>query len=218
MAIVLDTSPAGAIASYSDLVAEIRDLQDNEAYDGDVIDRAIRKAESYFLRKLRLGDMEVSETLAVSAATASLPASCRELRAVIWQGSGCEYPLDQMSLADLASAYGGVSAAYPYGYAREGLTLRFGPVADGTARIVYYADLEPLSEANPANWMLQKAPDLYIAGVQYYLCRRERDDTGAQLALGELDGIITSLQEEAARHAGGNMIPHGIRQVCGSRV
>lgn len=218
MAIVLDTSPAGAIASYSDLVTELRDLQDNDAYDGDAIDRAIRKAEAYFLRKLRLSDMEVAETLAVTDATASLPTACRELRSVVWLGAGCEYPLDNMNLAALASAYGGQSAAYPVAYAREGQTLRFGPVASGTARIVYYADLSPLSEANPSNWMLTKAPDLYVAGAQYYLCRRERDDAGAAAAIAEADGIIASLQEEANRLAGGNMIPQGIRQVCGGRA
>lgn len=218
MAIVLDLSAIGSIATYTDLVTELRDLQDNDAYDGDAIARAVRKAEAYIVRKLRLGDMEVSETLAVSDATAALPTDCIEIRAVIWQGSGCEYPLDQMSLADLAKAYGGQSADYPYGYAREGLTLRFGPVADGTARIVYYAGLTPLSDAEPTNWLLAKAPDLYIAGAQYYLCRRERDDNGAALALREADAIISALQDEAARHAGGNMIPHGIRQVSGSRV
>lgn len=218
MAIVLDTSPAGAIASYSDLVAELRDLQDNAAYDGDAIDRAIRKAEAYFLRKLRLSDMEVSESLAVTEATASLPTGCREIRSVVWQGSGCEYPLDHMSPASLASAYAGQSAAYPVAYAREAQTLRFGPVASGTARIVYFADLEPLSEANPSNWMLRKAPDIYVAGTQYYLCRRERDDAGAAAALAETDGIIGSLQEEANRLSGGNLIPQGIRQVCGGRA
>ena len=218
MAIVIDLAPEGAISSYSDLVAELRDLQDNDAYDSDAIARAVRKAEAFFARKLRLADMEVSETLSVTAATASLPTACRELRAVVWQGADREYPLDQMSLAALADHYGGLTGPDALAYAREGSTLRFAPVVDGTARIVYYADLTPLSDAEPSNWLLLAAPDLYVAGAQYYLCRRERDDKGAELALQEMTALIASINDEANRKAGGNLIPQGIRQVCGSRA
>jgi hypothetical protein len=218
MAIILDTSPAGAIASYADLVAELRDLQDNASYDGDVIDKQIRKAEAYFLRKLRLADMEISTTLAVSDATAALPTDCREIRAVIWQGSAREYPLDQMTLAELAEGHGGESAAQPYAYAREGTTLRFGPVASGTIRLVYFANLEPLSDANPTNWMLEKAPDLYVAGTLFYLAEREHDYVKADRELAKADAIIDSLQQEANRTAGGSMVPFGIAQVCGGRA
>lgn len=217
MAIVLNLSADGALGSYSDLIAALRDRQDNDAYDGAAIAREIRLAEAFFMRELRVADMEVSETLAVTAATASLPTACRELRSVVWQGSGGDYPLDQMSLSALADHYGGQTGAEPYAYAREGSTLRFAPVASGTARIVYYADLLPLTDANPSNWLLESAPDLYVAGAQYYLCRRERDDNGADKALQEMTAIIASINDEAARKAGGNLIPQGIRQVCGGR-
>lgn len=217
MAIILDTSTEGAITTYSDLVTELRDLQDNEEYDEEIA-RAVRKAEAFFLRRLRLAEMELETTLEVTEATADLPSDCREIRAVIWQGGGREYPLNQMSLSALAIAYGGNGGACPLAYAREGTALRFGPVADGSARLVYYADLTPLAEGNPTNWLLSKAPDLYIAGAQYYLCRRERDDAGATMALQETNAIIASLQDEANRLAGGNLTPFGIHQVFGSRI
>lgn len=218
MAIVVDLSPAGSIASYSDLVTELRDLQDNAAYDGDAIDRAIRKAEAYFLRNLRLPEMELSVTLAVTNGAATLPADCRQVRAVIWLGTGREHPIEQMTPSGLAAAYGGGSASYPFAFAREGLDLRFAPVCSGTARLLYYADLSPLSDANPTNWLLTAAPDLYIAGAQYYLCSRERDDAGAARALSEVGAIIAAMKAEAADKAGGNLVPYAIAQVCGSRV
>lgn len=218
MAIVINPAPEGAISSYTDLVTELRDLQDNDAYSASAIARAVRKAEAYFARKLRLSDMEVTQTLTVTDATAVLPTNCRELRAVIWQGSGREYPLDHMSLAALADHYGGQTGSEPFAYAREGQTLRFAPVASGSARIVYYADLNPLSDAEPSNWLLLAAPDLYVAGSQYYLCRRERDDKGAELALQEMSALIAAINDEANRKAGGNLIPQGFRQVLGSRA
>lgn len=218
MAIVLDLVPQGSIDSYSKLVVELRDLQDNTAYDVGAIARAVRKAEAFFVRRLRLADMEVSSILPVLASTATLPSDCRELRAVIWRGAGREYPLTQTSLAGLSSAYGGQSGAEPLGYAREGNSLRFGPVTTGTARIVYFADLVPLTDEQPVNWLLQTAPDLYIAGAQYYLCRRERDVQGAGMALNEMDAIIDAINQEAAKKAGGNLIPHGITQVNSARA
>ena len=214
MAIVLDVSPTGAVASYTDLVAELRDLQDNAAYDTAVIARAIRKAEAYFLRRLRVSDMEISATLAVSDDTVALPTDLREIRSVVWLHNGYEYPLGNMSLSGLVGAYGTTAAGgRPVAYAREGNTLRFAPSSSGTLRIVYYADITPLTDAFPTNWLLQVAPDLYIAGAQYYLCRRERDDTGAQMALSEANAIIDAMQTQAAFQAGGNLIPHGITQV-----
>lgn len=207
-----------AIGTYTDLVAELRDLQDNAEYSVDVINRAVRKAETYFLRKLRLSEMEVSSPLSVVGATASLPDGCREVRSVVWLGGGVEYPLAQMSLSGLVDAYGGMASDMPRAYAREGRTLRFAPVASGDARIVYYADLLPLGQDYPTNWLLTKAPDLYVAGAQYYLCRRERDDQGAQMALVEVDSILSALTDEAKSLAGGNLIPYAIAQVSGSRV
>lgn len=218
MSIALSVSATGAIDSYDDLVAELRDLQDNEVYDAAVIARAVRKAEAYFLRRLRTSAGETTATLTVTAATAALPDDCREIRAVVWLGSAAEYPLAQMSLAGLSGAYGGLTGAYPHAYAREDNTLRFGPVASGSARLVYYADLVPLSDSYPSNWLLSTAPDLYVAGAQYYLCRRERDDSGAAAALAEMTGIIDAVNADAARKAGGNLIPHAITQVCGSRA
>lgn len=219
MAIVLDVTPVGAVSSYTDLVEELRDLQDNADYDVDVIARAIRKAEAYFLRRLRVSDMEVSTTLVVSGETVSLPNDCREIRSVVWYFNGYEYPLDNMSLSGMVGAYGTTTAANggyvarPVAYAREGNNLRFAPATSGTLRLVYYADITPLTDAFPTNWLLQAAPDLYIAGAQYYLCRRERDDTGAQMALAEANAIIDAMQTQAAFKAGGNMIPQGITQV-----
>lgn len=218
MAVVYDIAPEGAIDTYSDLVAELRDLQDNAAYDSAAIARAVRKAEAMFMRRLKSSAKEVTTTLAVTDATAALPDDCREIRAVVWLGTNIERPLAQVSLAGLAASYGGLTASCPEAYAREGDTLRFGPVADGTARLVYYGELLSLGDANPTNWLLQSAPDLYIAGTQYYLCRRERDDAGAQAALMEAEAIMAAINDEAASKAGGNLIPYAITQVCGSRV
>jgi hypothetical protein len=220
MAIVLDTAPVGAISTYSRLLDEVRDLSDNDAYAEDKIQRAISKAEKFFARKLRGMNMEVTETLAVEAATVTLPAACRELRAVIWVGDG-EFPLKQMTLATLASTFNGYEAeypGYPSGFAVEGRTLRFGRTGTGSARITYYADIPALSDDAPTNWLLTYAPDLYVAGVMHRLCTRERDSEGVQMWLQEALVLLASVQEEGTRFSYGTMHPTGLAQVRGARI
>lgn len=217
MALVINTAPVNAISTYSDLLDEIRDLTDNEDYDESAIGRAIAKAEAMFSRELRCEDMEISTALAVTASTATLPSDLRELRAVIWVADS-EYALSPMSLRGLADTYGGESASYPMAYAVEGLTLRFGPVADGTARIVYHARLTPLTLESPQNWLLQYAPDLYVAGVMFYLCQRERDSEGMAFYERQAMGLINSVQNESNRFTYQTMHPQGMTQVAGART
>lgn len=217
MSIVLNTAPVNAISTYSDLLDEIRDLTDNDSYSEDAIGRAIAKAESFFSRKLRCEDMEVTATLTVSAATVTLPTAARELRAVIWLGDS-EYPLKAMTLAGLAETYGGETATYPMAYASEGLTLRFGPVATGSVRVVYHGRLIPLTNESPNNWLLTYAPDLYVAAVMHEISVRERDSEGAALWLNKALALLDSVQEESNRFTYHTMTPQGMTQVSGART
>jgi len=207
-----------AIANYTDLVAELRDLQDDSAYSESAIGNAIVKAEAMFNRALRVPDMEKTVTLTVTSGLADLPSDCVEIRSVVWLGGAVEYPVSQTSLSDLSEAWGGVSADYPEAYAREGERLRFGPVASGSARLVYYSAIPALSSASPVNWLITAAPDLYVAGARYYLCERERDDAGAAMALREADAIMQTMMASAAKIGGGNLIPHAIHQTRGVYV
>lgn len=217
MALVINTAPVNAISTYSDLLAEIRDLTDNASYSEDAIGRAIAKAEAMFSRELRCEDMEISTALTVTAATATLPSDLRELRAVIWVGDS-EYALSPMSLRGLADTYGGESASYPKAYAVEGLTLRFGPVASGTVRIVYHARLTPLTTESPENWLLRYAPDLYVAGVMFYISQRERDSEGVTFWQSQALGLMNSVQNESNRFTYQTMHPQGMTQVPGART
>lgn len=217
MPIILGTAPVSAIATYTDLVEEIRDLCDNDSYEEAKIARAIAKAEAWFARKLRVADMEISTTLPVTAATATLPSDCRELRAVIWLGDS-EYPLRQMSLAGLADEYGGETGSYPSAYAVEGGALRLGFVGSGAVRIIYYADLTPLSDNYPSNWLLRAAPDLYVAGVMHEIALRERDSAGFEMWGQKAIILASAVQEEGNRASYGSMVPAGIKQVSGARI
>lgn len=218
MSIAIPTYAPGAIASYSDLVAELRDLLDDADYRQDVIDRALRKAEAEFNRTLRTPEMETRAILTITGELTQLPSDFLELRYIFQEGQP-DAILRSMAPAGMLSAYAGISGT-PQAYTIEGSYLRVGPVGDTTLEILYYQPLPSLSDAQVSNWLLAKHPDLYVAGAMYHLARRERDSDGMAQAAQEVSALTNAIREAAGRNRWGAapLTPAGIRQVCGARV
>lgn len=126
MAISIDTSPANAISDLNDLIVEVRDEMDDDAFAVDKIYRAITRAEAIFNRELRCPKMETEYQLAVTGEQTELPVDFLQLRAVYAEGSP-DNPLDSLSPAGLRQRYQGV-AGTPKGYAIENRRLIVGPV------------------------------------------------------------------------------------------
>lgn len=206
------------IATYSDLVTEVRDMADDDNYSSSAIDSAIAKAEAHFNRVIRVPDMETATTIAVTTEFADLPTDFLEMRAIQPAGSPC-YTLKSTTPAALYMDYRGLSGT-PTAYAIEGKRLRFGPVGTGSFDMLYYAKIPALSASNTTNWLLTKHPDCYLAGVMYHLARRERDSDGQAQAVNELSEIIDAINVagQAARWGAGPLVPQGMRQVRGPRV
>lgn len=218
MSIAIPTYAPGAIASYSDLITEIRDLSDDSDYDQGVIDRALRKAEAEFNRTLRTPEMETRAILSVTEELTQLPSDFLELRFIFQEGQP-DLPLRSMSPAGMLEIFGGV-AGIPEAYTIEGSLLRVGPVGTATLEIVYYKPLPPLSDAQVSNWLLAKHPDLYIAGAMSWLAFRERDQEAMSFWTGLVGAITETIRGTAARNRWGAapLTPAGIRQVCGARI
>lgn len=218
MAIVLSTYAPGAIATYSDLLDEIRDLMDDDNYDQAVIDRALRKAEAEFNRSLRAAEMEKRAMLTVAGELTALPADFLELRFIFQEGSP-DTPLRSMSPAGMLAIHAGVSGV-PQAYAIEGREIRVGPVGNATLELVYYAAVPALSDATQSNWLLSRHPDLYVSGALFHLARRERDAEGAAQAGQEVMALMQSINRstQAARWGAAPLIPAGVQQVRGARA
>lgn len=218
MSIAIATYAPGAIASYADLVAEIRDMADDADYAQDAIDRALRKAEAQFNRTLRTPDMEARIVLQVTTELTSLPSDFLEMRSIYQEGSP-DLPLASMSPHGLVSTYRGV-AGFPTAYAIEGSMLRVGPVGTAALDMSYYAGLPALSDAQVSNWLLQKQPDLYVAGALYHIARRERDTEGQQQAAQEVEALLAGIMNasQRARWGAAPLVPNGMMQVRGARA
>jgi hypothetical protein len=213
MSIAIPTYAPGAIASYTDLIAEIRDLMDDADYRQDIIDRAIRKAEAEFNRKLRTPEMETRAVLNVTEELTQLPADFLALRYIFQEGSP-DSPLRSMSPAGMLGMYAGTSGT-PQAYTIEGNMLRVGPVGSATLEMVYYRPVPQLSDAEVSNWLLRQHPDLYVAGTMAWLAFRERD-TEAMSFWTEITTNLTEAIRGAAmsnRWGAAPLTPAGITQV-----
>jgi len=217
MSIAIPTYAPGSINSYSDLVAEIRDMMDDADYSQVAIDRALRKAEAEFNRTLRTPEMETRAVLTITQEITQAPDDFLQLRYIFSEGLP-DAPLKSMSPAAMLATYAG-RAGIPEAYAIEAGGIRIGPVGNAAVEIVYYQKIPPLSDALVSNWLLQTHPDLYVSGVMYHLARRERDQAGMAQAAQEVATLTENINRAAQdnRWGAAPLIATGIRQVS-SRV
>jgi hypothetical protein len=124
-------------------------------------DRFLRFAEAKLNRALRLGEMEVQADLALTNGDGTLPDNFLEVREVLLAPN---QSLRSIALSTLSARYG-TGGGQPLGYAIVGNTLFARPKWSGNLSLVYYGAIPPLTRDNPTNWLLTKAPDVYLYSV-----------------------------------------------------
>jgi len=218
MAISVGSLAPGAIQNYTDLLAAVRDMMDDDNYSQSSIDRCIRLAESYFNRELRHPRMEKSVLLALTAETSILPDDFLAMRSIKEVASPA-FTLASMSPAALIETYG-QTAGTPEAYAIEGRSIRIAPIGNVTLELSYYAAIPALCANAPVNWLIVNHPDLYLWGTVWYCCQRDRDSNGAAMAQSALSGILQSLQTSSVKDRWGAapLRPRGITQVSSARA
>lgn len=218
MTVAFSTDPASAITSLDDLVAEVRDELDDDAYPLAKIYRAIGRAEALFNRELRTPQMETELQFGVTGESTSLPVDFLQMRAIYREDSP-DRPLRSMAPDGLRRLFMG-QAGVPVAYALENRRLIVGPVGDASLSMLYYAAIPPLTEANPQNWLLLEYPDLYLHQVLAIIFAKIGDRGRASDNL----GIALSIVEQAnmagrrARFGAGPLTPLLVTQVPGTRI
>ncbi|NTF35562.1 phage adaptor protein [Agrobacterium rubi] len=120
--------------------------------------RFVGLAEAKMNRVLRVSDMEKVGSLALISGDGELPDDFLEPREVV---SADGRTLGSWSLQSLTNRYGN-NGGSPQGYAIVGRTLMARPGTTGNIAVTYYAKIPPLTPANPTNWLLERAPDVYL--------------------------------------------------------
>lgn len=161
-----------SITNYSELQTAVgKWLQRSDLTS--MIPDFIKLAEANFNRSLRLGGQLVREDLTVSARWTDLSGltyTCLDIRTVKITAGGKSFSLQFMAPETSHTYY---TAGTPKFYTRVGDELGVFPSPDGsyTLEVEYWRDIPDLA-TNSTNFLLTKAPDLYLyrsvlEGAQY---------------------------------------------------
>jgi hypothetical protein len=130
----------------------------------DVIPDWVKLCESRVARRLRVAEMEATAVLTLASGVATLPADFLEVREILG-GAAPQRPLRLLSPAYARNSYAGVPGGPSSAYTIVGSAVRTYPGGSGTVVLCYYAKPTPLSATNPSNWLLLKAPEVYLYGT-----------------------------------------------------
>lgn len=226
MSISINVSSAPAIASKDDLKAWVAEEADRDLTEvtasgtlSDNMDKWILMAEARFNRDIRVPDMESTVTWSVSTEDAFLPDDYLSMRAIYEHGSPDE-PLRATSPSSIRQEFDG-TPGQPQEYMLVSGGIRFIPPPDATYLMTmdYYSRIEGLSVVNPSNWLLQKHPDAYVAGVLFYYYRWSKDRQSAidaDALCNEIIGKI-NLSAQLDRYGAGPISRSTSVQVSGAR-
>ncbi|WP_085033936.1 phage adaptor protein [Ensifer aridi] len=195
------------ISDYASLLVDAGEYSGREDI-AHIFPRLVGLAEIKLNRGLRVADMESTTTLTLSGGDASLPANFLEAREVKTSAS---VPIRAVSLQQLTSSYAG-NSGMPTGYAIVGSTLKARPVSDQTLTMTYYAKIPALTAAAPTNWLLTKAPDVYLYALVNEIAIWAKDVSAAQAAQ-QLMGLALSgltIGDERARWGNAQVVVGGV--------
>ena len=202
-----DPTGAVVISDYSTL------LNDAGEYSGrndiaQLFPRFIMMTEAKINRVLRVAEMEQTEELTLVDGDVELPDYYLEVRQII---GNCGQQLRLWPLQDLTTRfhYGGGN---PQGYAISGNILSVRPTSSQIVTIQFYRTIPPLTQATPSNWLIRKAPDVYLYGVVEEIALWSQDmekaAVAANLRAQAMQGL--SLQDERARWSNGKLSIGGL--------
>lgn len=173
-----------ALANLSDLQSAIADWAGDRTdlttarindcitlAEADILNGVYDTAGNKIVPPLRVKSMEqVDSAFAVTSEFTTLPTGFLEMREV-WLSSQSDWmSLDYVPPNLFDQLYGSSTAGPPLAYSIVGSTLRLGPGASASdvLRLIYYKTVDGLV-ANSTNWLLTRAPNVYLYGALRHL-------------------------------------------------
>lgn len=152
-----------AITNYSELQAAVENWLARDDLTSYVPD-FITLAEARIYREMKVRQMETALSDTISSGVIAVPSGYTMMKFAYVDGSPVK-ALERFDLERLYQEYPTRSAdGKPAAFAREATNFIFGPYPDSdyTIKGIYYKKLDPLSGANPSNWLITDAPDLIL--------------------------------------------------------
>lgn len=112
---------------------------------------------------LRSHEMEAEATVTLTAGAGALPTDFLEVIDIVANTS----PTTQLEYAApgwLSENYPDTTATDPFAYTIRGSSIVVRPVTTSTLTLLYYQAISALASTNTSNWLLVKAPNVYLWG------------------------------------------------------
>lgn len=159
-----------AIDSYTKLVSEIRAYLINDDLDDTRAKEFVSLAEARFDREIRTREMLVvgADSDLPTTGLIPLPTGYSELAQLSIVSGSSTYEIQYVPLHVARNIVASQTSGAPQYYTVEGTNIRVSPTPDTEDydyRIDYYGVVTPkLSMGDASNWLLAKAPDVYLYG------------------------------------------------------
>lgn len=196
-----------AITNYSTLQAAIADYL-NRADLTSQIQNFIQFAEADLNTRLRCREQIVRSEATSSAEFVQLPADW--LEAINLHIVGGQQPLRYITLdeADIVNKEQIYTGPHYYSLMNGAIEIVPEPAEDIDIEMIYYAKIPALSDQATTNWLLTKAPDVYLYGALTHAAPFLMDDQRIPVFGQIYLARVQALQEESQKslHSGSPLI------------
>lgn len=176
-----------SIASYADLKASMGKWLKRGDLTATLPD-FIMFAEQHFDRKLKTRARRTNFSITPSTVNAALPSDWGRVIDVEYGGRPLDFFPASSPVCDIHRGYQ---------IAGDTLVLTV-PQLGQKLSLDYYIAIEPLSDSNTSNWLLEDAPDLYLAGALFEAFSYVRDDEGKAFWQAKRDQLIQDILDDDA--------------------
>jgi hypothetical protein len=167
-----------ALSNYSQLQDSMkRWLWGRDDLDG-VIPDAISMFEADANSELRVSQMETTATITLTAGTGSLPTDYLAWRRV-YANSDPVTALESVDPDWAILSYPSTAATNPKYFYIAGTSIFTKPVCSSTLAMLYFQKIPALASNTSGNWLLTRAPNLYLYGSLMHMAPMMDDDPRA---------------------------------------
>lgn len=183
------------ITNYASLVAAFENYVARPDLT-EFVPNFIQVTEAWLNRKLRTREMQATAGLLPVVGGYTLPADYLEWISVLWADpANPSRPLMlryvEPDSPEFRHRYRPNGSPQYFTVLSDGLQTR--SMQTGNVTLSYYRAIPPLTEASPSNWLLTKAPELYLYGVIAESYRFQKDADRNKEWSAEADAFLAAL-------------------------
>lgn len=170
-----------ALANWSELKADVisATFRQGDSEFAAYFPTLVTLCEKRIADEIELGDQQTNATVTITSGVGPLPSGFLYAERVLDLTNPHE--LTESTLAQVGDKYVNDGSGYANDYVIVGSNIQVFPTATTSLSVDYYATFTPLTEAAPTNWLLTKAPHLYLYGCLLDASPYMMDDARAQI-------------------------------------